>query len=60
MDGTVAVLPNELALAARATAEPAGWVEGTSLMWEADGISYTLGGASLSLDEAIRIAESLK
>lgn len=38
----------------------AGWVEGTSLTWEADGVSYTLGGANLSLDEAIRIAESLK
>jgi len=40
--------------------QPAGWVEGHSLMWEADGISYTLGGASLSLDEALRIAESLE
>lgn len=40
--------------------QPAGWVEGHSLMWEADGVSYTLGGASLSLDEATRIAESLE
>ncbi len=38
---------------------PAGWVEG-NLMWEADEISYTLGGNELSLDEAMRIAESIK
>ena len=38
----------------------AGWVEGNGLIWEADGVSYTLGGANLSLDEAIRIAESLE
>ncbi len=40
--------------------QPAGWVEGSGLMWEADGVSFTLGGASLSLDEALRIAESLE
>jgi len=39
---------------------PAGWVEGYGLMWEANGVSYTLGGLGLSLDETIRIAESLK
>jgi len=39
---------------------PAGWVEGHGLMWEADGISYTVGGVSLSLNEALRIAESLE
>lgn len=39
----------------------AGWVvEENTLMWEADGISYELGGKGLSLDEATRIAESLK
>ena len=38
---------------------PAGWVQGHGLMWEADGISYTVGGPDLSLDEAIRVAESL-
>jgi hypothetical protein len=37
----------------------AGWFEGNSLVWEADGISYILGGLDLSLEEAIRIAESL-
>ncbi len=39
---------------------PAGWLEGHSLTWEADGVSYTLGGANLTLDEAILIAESLE
>lgn len=37
----------------------AGWFEGNSLVWEADSVSYTLGGVNLSLEEAIRIAESL-
>ena len=40
--------------------QPAGWVEGHSLDWEANGVSYEVGGPKLSLDEAIRIAESLK
>jgi hypothetical protein len=35
------------------------WVDGHSLTWEVDNISYTVGGLDLSLDEAIRIAESL-
>jgi len=39
---------------------PATWVEGLGLMWEADGVSYVLGGAGLKLDEATRIAESLR
>lgn len=38
----------------------AAWVEERSLVWEADGISYLLGGPNLNLDEAIRIAESLE
>lgn len=37
----------------------AAWFEGHSLVWEAEGVSYTLGGVDLSLDEAIRIAESV-
>jgi hypothetical protein len=37
----------------------AGWYEGNSLVWEAGGISYTLGGVNMGLEEAIRIAESL-
>jgi hypothetical protein len=39
---------------------PAGWVDGHGLMWEVDGMSLTLGGANLALDEAIRLAESLE
>jgi hypothetical protein len=38
---------------------PAAWTDNHSLMWEADGISYTVGGLDLSLDEAIHVAESL-
>lgn len=38
----------------------AAWVEGHSLVWEAEGLSYHLGGPNLTLDEAIRIAESLE
>lgn len=37
----------------------AGWFGGHSLVWEAEGISYTLGGVNLNLEEAVRIAESL-
>jgi len=36
------------------------WVDGHSLTWEADGISYTVGGLDLSLEEAIRMAQSLE
>ena len=39
---------------------PAAWVPGHGLIWEADGVSCTLGGRSLSLDQAVRIAESLE
>jgi hypothetical protein len=38
----------------------AAWADGRLLMWEADGISYLVGGPRLSLDEAIRIARLLK
>ena len=38
----------------------AAWVEDRSLTWEAEGVSFLLGGPSLSLGEAIRIAESLE
>lgn len=44
--------------------QQAAWIETTagqnSLTWEADGVSYTVGGIGLSRDEAIRIAQSLK
>ncbi|MEA3440009.1 MAG: DUF4367 domain-containing protein [Chloroflexota bacterium] len=39
---------------------PAAWIEGGGLMWEADGVSYTLGGVNLSLEETLHIAESLE
>ena len=39
--------------------QDAGWAESV-FVWEADGISYRLSGPSLSLEEAIRIAESLE
>jgi len=39
---------------------PAGWIDGYGLMWEADGVSYTLGGVNLSLEKTTRIAESLE
>jgi hypothetical protein len=39
---------------------PAGWIEGTGLMWESGGISFMLGCANLNLEETILIAESLE
>lgn len=38
----------------------AAWIEDGGLRWEADGRSYAVGGADLSLEEALRIAGSLK
>jgi len=38
----------------------AAWVESYGLVWEAEDIIYILGGSDLSLDEAIRIAESME
>jgi hypothetical protein len=40
--------------------QPAGWVRNFGLMWEEDGISYTVGAPGLDLDEAMRIAGSLE
>ena len=44
--------------------KPAAWIEESmernSLGWEADGMSYMLGGVRLSLDEALEIAQSLR
>lgn len=34
--------------------------EGNILTWEADGMSYEVGGVELTLEEAIRVAESIK
>ncbi len=39
---------------------PAAWADGHSLMWEAGGISYVVGGLDLTLDEAKQIARSLR
>jgi len=49
-------LVEEVALSGRRAA----WVEDRSLVWEAEDIIYILGGSNLSLEEAIRIAESLE
>jgi hypothetical protein len=37
----------------------AAWADGHLLMWEADGISYLVGGPDLVIEEAIKIANSL-
>jgi hypothetical protein len=39
---------------------PAAWINDRALAWEADSISYTLGGLDLDLEEAIRMATSLE
>jgi hypothetical protein len=39
---------------------PAAWINGHALAWEADSISYSLGGLDLELEEAIRMATSLE
>ncbi len=38
---------------------PAAWIDGKALAWEADDILYEVGGSDLSLDVAVRIAESI-
>jgi len=38
----------------------ASWIEGHGLFWEDDGMSYLVGGPSLSLEETRRIAVSLE
>jgi hypothetical protein len=39
---------------------PAAWADGHSLMWEAEGISYMVGGLDLDLEQAMQIARSLR
>ena len=39
---------------------PAAWVDGHTLVWDADSISYIVGGLELSLAEALEIARSLR
>jgi hypothetical protein len=36
------------------------WADDCLLLWEENGVSYEVGGLGLSLDEAVRIAESLE
>jgi hypothetical protein len=36
------------------------WADDCLLLWEEDGVSYEVGGLGLSLDEAVRVAESLE
>ncbi len=36
------------------------WAEGRTLMWQADGIDYLVGGLDLTLEEAKQIARSLR
>ncbi len=38
---------------------PAAWIDGKVLAWEAEDVLYEVGGRDLSLDEALRIAESI-
>jgi hypothetical protein len=38
---------------------PAAWIDGKVLAWEAGNILYEIGGHDLSLDMAVRIAESI-
>lgn len=40
--------------------QTAGWVSGYGLIWETDGMSFTVGDPDLSREEIIKIAESLK
>lgn len=38
----------------------AAWANDKLLMWEVDNLSYVVGGPTITLDEAIRIAQSLE
>jgi hypothetical protein len=39
--------------------KPAAWLNGHTLLWEADSISFEVGGLDLDLAEALKIARSL-
>ncbi len=56
----VGVLSDKAAQEVTLDGRNAAWVDQYGLVWEADGISYLVGGLDLSLDEAIRIAQSLR
>lgn len=57
---TVQVLTDDPIISVTLNGQPAAWIENHGLKWEVDGVSYTLGGSGLSLEETIRIAESLE
>jgi hypothetical protein len=57
---TVEVLTDDPITAATVNGAPAAWIEGQSLSWVDDGVTYTLGGGQLTLAEAVRVAESLR
>jgi hypothetical protein len=40
--------------------QPAAWIEGHTLLWEANGISYEVGGLDLNFEEVLKIARSLQ
>lgn len=40
--------------------QPAAWVDGKMLVWEANGFNSVVGGLDLGLEEATRIAESME
>lgn len=60
MTTIVEMLTDQPILESAVKGTPAVWVGGRSLMWEEDGVNYVLGGTDLSLDEATRLAESLR
>jgi|GEM_PF-4333614 len=39
---------------------PAAWIEGHSLVWEDNGISYEVGGLDLDIQQVMNIAQSLR
>ncbi len=39
---------------------PAAWIEGHSLLWENNGISYEVGGLDLDIQQAMNIAQSMR
>ncbi len=57
---TVEVLTDDPITATTVNGGPAAWIEGQSLSWVEDGVTYTLGGGQFTLAEAVRVAESLR
>jgi hypothetical protein len=40
--------------------QKAAWVEGHTLVWEADDVTYEVGGLDLDIQKAMEIARSLR